>query len=131
MPRGKLAADAVEQARESPRCGGGFSLHNGEAPIGMTCLQFLTILLPLAALSAPVQINQPAREVTREVLLAVMKDKVLASSSLHVVYTRGGTTSNARDTFTKVNKDEFRHEGGMEDKGKWIKLDQETCKRAK
>ena len=47
-----------------------------------------TYVLTVYALSAPVQIAQPPREVTREVLLAAMKDKVLASSSLHVVYTR-------------------------------------------
>ncbi len=49
-----------------------------------------TYVLTVYALSAPVQIEQPAREVTREILLAAMKDKVLASASLHVVYTRGG-----------------------------------------
>ena len=53
-----------------------------------------TYVLTVYALSSPVQISQPPREVNREVLLAAMKDKVLASSSLHVVYTRGGTSAN-------------------------------------
>ena len=49
-----------------------------------------TYVLTVYALSAPLQITQPPREVTRDVLLAAMKDKVLASSSLSVVYTRSG-----------------------------------------
>ena len=53
-----------------------------------------TYVLTVYALSSPVQISQPPREVNREVLLAAMKDKVLASSSLHVVYTRSGTSAN-------------------------------------
>ena len=53
-----------------------------------------TYVLTVYALSSPVQITQPPREVNREVLLAAMKDKVLASSSLHVVYTRSGATAN-------------------------------------
>jgi hypothetical protein len=55
-----------------------------------------TYVLTIYALSAPVQITQSPREVTREILLAAMKDKVLASSSLHVVYTRGGNTPPER-----------------------------------
>ena len=53
-----------------------------------------TYVLTVYALSAPLQITQSPREVNRDVLLEAMKDKVLASSSLHVVYTRGGTASN-------------------------------------
>lgn len=49
-----------------------------------------TYVLTIYALSAPAQITQSPREVTREVLLAAMKDKVLATSSLRVVYTRSG-----------------------------------------
>ena len=52
-----------------------------------------TYVLTVYALSAPLQIPQPAREVNRDVLLAAMKDKVLASASLHVVYTRSGAAS--------------------------------------
>ena len=49
-----------------------------------------TYVLTVYALSAPLQITQQPREVNRDVLLAAMKDKVLASSSLSVVYTRSG-----------------------------------------
>ena len=53
-----------------------------------------TYVLTVYALSTPLEITQQPREVNREVLLAAMKDKVLASSSLHVVYTRSGATAN-------------------------------------
>ena len=49
-----------------------------------------TYVLTVYALSAPLQITQPPREVNRDVLLAAMEGKVLASSSLSVVYTRSG-----------------------------------------
>jgi len=52
-----------------------------------------TYVLTVYALSSPLQITQQPREVNREVLLTAMKDKVLASSSLHVVYTRGGNAT--------------------------------------
>jgi phosphatidylethanolamine-binding protein (PEBP) family uncharacterized protein len=55
-----------------------------------------TYVLTVYALSAAPQIAQPPREVTREVLLAAIKDKVLASASLSVVYTRAGTTDAQR-----------------------------------
>ncbi len=55
-----------------------------------------TYVLTVYALSAPLEIAQAPREVGRDVLLAAMKDKVLASSSLHVVYTRGTTSTNER-----------------------------------
>jgi phosphatidylethanolamine-binding protein (PEBP) family uncharacterized protein len=48
-----------------------------------------TYVLTLYALSDTLGINQPPAEVNREVLLAAMKGKVLASAELHVVYTRG------------------------------------------
>ena len=49
-----------------------------------------TYVLTVYALSSPLQITQQPREVNRDVLLAAMKDKVLASASLSVTYTRGG-----------------------------------------
>lgn len=52
-----------------------------------------TYVLTLYALSAPLQIRQSPREVNREVLLAAMQGKVLASSSLHVVHTSSGNAS--------------------------------------
>ena len=52
-------------------------------------------------------------------------DKLIFTGPMH----GGGMSANARDIFTKVSKNEFTHEGEMEDKGKWVKLDKETCKR--
>ena len=48
-----------------------------------------TYVYTVYALSAPPQITVPADQVNREVLLAAMKDKILASAELHVVYSRG------------------------------------------
>jgi phosphatidylethanolamine-binding protein (PEBP) family uncharacterized protein len=68
-----------------------------------------TYVLTVYALSEPLQITQQPREVNRDVLLTAMKDKVLASASLNVVYTRNGTSANEgqrpprRDDGTNVN----------------------------
>lgn len=49
------------------------------------------------ALSAPPQITVPPSEVNREVLLAAMKDKILASAELSVTYSRPeGATSQGQ-----------------------------------
>jgi len=40
----------------------------------------------------------------------------------------GGATMKVHDIFTKVGKGDVRHESEMEMNGKWVKLDQETCK---
>ncbi len=53
-----------------------------------------TYVLTVYALSSPLQITQSPREVNRDILLAAMKDKVLASASMSVVYTRSGSASN-------------------------------------
>jgi hypothetical protein len=52
-------------------------------------------------------------------------DKLTFSGVMHA----GGATMNARDIFMKVGKNEVRHESEMEMNGKWVKLDQESCKR--
>jgi phosphatidylethanolamine-binding protein (PEBP) family uncharacterized protein len=49
-----------------------------------------TYVLTVYALSAAPQITQPPREVTRDVLLTAIRDKVLASASLNVIYAREG-----------------------------------------
>jgi phosphatidylethanolamine-binding protein (PEBP) family uncharacterized protein len=49
-----------------------------------------TYVLTVYALSAPPQIAQQPREVTRDVLLTAIKDSVLASASMNVVYAREG-----------------------------------------
>jgi phosphatidylethanolamine-binding protein (PEBP) family uncharacterized protein len=58
-----------------------------------------TYVLTVYALSAAPKITVPAGEVNREVLLAAMKDLILASAELHVNYTRfpepaGGAAGN-------------------------------------
>jgi len=50
-----------------------------------------TYVYTVYALSAPPQLTVPPERVNREVLLAAMKDKVLASAELSVVYTRQGS----------------------------------------
>jgi phosphatidylethanolamine-binding protein (PEBP) family uncharacterized protein len=47
-----------------------------------------TYIYTVYALSSPVKIDAKPSDVTRDVLLAAMKDKVLASAELHVVYSR-------------------------------------------
>jgi len=49
-----------------------------------------TYILTVYALSAPPQINVSPSEVSRDVLLAAMKDKIMASAELDVTYTRSG-----------------------------------------
>jgi phosphatidylethanolamine-binding protein (PEBP) family uncharacterized protein/Spy/CpxP family protein refolding chaperone len=51
-----------------------------------------TYILTVYALSSALDITVPATEVTRDVLLAAMKDKILAGSELQVMYARNGIT---------------------------------------
>jgi formylglycine-generating enzyme required for sulfatase activity/phosphatidylethanolamine-binding protein (PEBP) family uncharacterized protein len=57
-----------------------------------------TYIYTVYALSAPPQISVPPAEVNREVLLAAMKEQVLATAELSVTYTRpeGGTERDER-----------------------------------
>jgi formylglycine-generating enzyme required for sulfatase activity len=52
----------------------------------------------LYALSAAPQFTVPASQVSREVLLAAIKDRVLASAELHVTYTRPSVTTTTAAT---------------------------------
>ena len=52
-----------------------------------------TYILTVYALSSPLEITVPAAQVTRDVLLASMKNKILASSELQVVYARAGASA--------------------------------------
>jgi hypothetical protein len=52
-------------------------------------------------------------------------DKMIFSGPSH----GGGATMTTRDTFTRVGKNEMRHEGEMEMNGKWMKINQEICKK--
>jgi hypothetical protein len=56
-----------------------------------------TYVLTVYALSSPVQLTQQPREVNREVLLAAMQGKVLASASLNVNYDRTGRTGSQQE----------------------------------
>jgi phosphatidylethanolamine-binding protein (PEBP) family uncharacterized protein len=47
-----------------------------------------TYILTVYALSSPIEVTVPADQVTRDVLLASMKNRILASSELQVVYAR-------------------------------------------
>ena len=47
-----------------------------------------TYIYTVYALSAPVAMDVPPAEVSRAALLAAMKDKILASTEMKVVYTR-------------------------------------------
>lgn len=68
-----------------------------------------TYVLTLYALSEPLQISTPPEQTNRNVLLAAMKDRVLATAELKVVYTRIGSDSD----------DEARRESSSEkSKGK-------------
>ena len=50
--------------------------------------------LTIYALSAAPQITVPAEQVSRDVLLAAMKDSILATAELNVIYSRGDTRGN-------------------------------------
>lgn len=47
-----------------------------------------TYVYTVYALSAEPQIDAPSAQVTRDVLLAAMQDRILAKAEMHVVYTR-------------------------------------------
>ena len=58
-----------------------------------------TYIYTLYALSALPQINVPPAQVSRDVLLAAMKDRILATAELQVVYSRPeGATDQAGAT---------------------------------
>ena len=54
-----------------------------------------TYILTLYALSSPLSPSVPSRQVTRDVLLAAMKDNVLGEAKLEVTYTRPGLAGPA------------------------------------
>ncbi len=61
-----------------------------------------TYVLTVYALSSPLQITQSPRDVNRDVLLAAMKDKVLASASMNVVYARGEARTSERNATVQL-----------------------------
>lgn len=72
-----------------------------------------TYIYTVYALSAAPQITVPPAEVNREVLLAAMKDKILASAELSVVYSRPeGATSQDQGGGPGMNRPRNRPNGG-------------------
>jgi len=63
-----------------------------------------TYVLTLYALSTPLQPGVAPAEVTRDVLLAAMKDKILARSELQVVYARGEVPAVASKGVSNTQK---------------------------
>ncbi|MES2505383.1 MAG: YHYH protein [Verrucomicrobiota bacterium] len=55
-----------------------------------------TYVLHVYALSAAPQIREPASQVNREVLLAALQDKILATADLRVVYSRQSDATESR-----------------------------------
>ncbi len=84
-------------ARDIGKLGASFRGGTGYEPPHSQGPGAKTYIITLYALSAAPAISQPAREVTREALLAAIKDKVLASASLPVTYTRDGTAAGPQD----------------------------------
>ncbi len=57
-----------------------------------------TYIYTVYALSAPPQLTVPPAQVSREVLLTAMKDRILATAELEVVYSRPeGATATGND----------------------------------
>ncbi|MEI6394559.1 MAG: YbhB/YbcL family Raf kinase inhibitor-like protein [Verrucomicrobiota bacterium] len=69
-----------------------------------------TYIYTVYALSAPPDITVPALKVNRDVLLAAMKDKILASAELKVVYSRppGATDSSGEGGGTDASPGQNR-----------------------
>ena len=85
-----------KDARNIGRLGPGFKGALGYEPPHSQGPGLKTYTIHVYALSAAPQFSQPQREVTREVLLAAIKDSVLDSAELKVTYTRPGTATPGR-----------------------------------
>ncbi len=76
-----------------------------------------TYIYTVYALSAPPQITVSPAEVNREVLLAAMKDKILATAGLSVVYTRSGSGDDRNpDTGSSRNRPDGSGADGQPEK---------------
>lgn len=67
-----------------------------------------TYILTIYALSGPVVIHRPAREISRNVLLAALKDLVLDSAELRVTYDRTAFLERNGDTPPAAGRDDFQ-----------------------
>jgi hypothetical protein len=70
-----------------------------------------TYVLTVYALSAPPQIALPEREVSRDLLLTSMKDKVLASASLNVSHSRDGSVGGSSESWPLRENDRRQRAG--------------------
>ena len=90
------AAALAKDDRKTGKMGTGFKGQIGYEPPHSRGPGAKTYVITLYALSAPLGLNDP-KSVNRESLLAAMKGKVLASSSLRVVYTSKGDGGGGAD----------------------------------
>jgi len=63
-----------------------------------------TYIYTVYALSAPVQLTVPPSQVNREVLLAAMKDRLLGTAELQVVYSRPGDGTRSGEASDRPRK---------------------------
>ena len=85
------ATSLPKNARDIGHLGASFRGGTGYEPPHSQGPGAKTYIITLYALSAAPAITQPPREVTRDTLLAAIKDKVLASASLPVTSTRSSS----------------------------------------
>ena len=78
-------------------------------------------VITLYALSQPLEIRLPADQVTRDILLEAMKEKVLGSSEMQVVYSRTKTDELNRQGATAPNADPDRGFGDTKPPDDWKK----------
>lgn len=90
------AASLAKDDHQTGKMGTGFKGKIGYDPPHSKGPGAKTYVITLYALSAPLALNDP-KLVNRETLLAAMKGKVLASSSLRVVHTSGGESGGGGD----------------------------------
>ncbi len=87
-------AGLAKDAKGVGKVGPGFKGQLGYEPPHSQGPGLKTYTIHVYALSAPPKLDKPQREVTREVLLAAIKDSVLDSAELNVTYTKPGSGSD-------------------------------------
>lgn len=85
-----------KNAKGVGKAGPGFKGQLGYEPPHSQGPGLKTYTIHVYALSAPPKLDKPQREVTREVLLAAIKDSVLDSAELNVTYTKPGSGSEMK-----------------------------------
>jgi phosphatidylethanolamine-binding protein (PEBP) family uncharacterized protein len=85
-----------KNAKGVGKVGPGFKGQLGYEPPHSQGPGLKTYTIHVYALSAAPKLEKPQREVTREVLLAAIKDSVLDSAELTVTYTKPGSGSDTK-----------------------------------